>query len=82
MTYIPASDLHHCGSGFMVHLACLLTAKNMSVCEETGNVVCLTPRVYLCVELKVLSPQRQTAKAKSADKQCIFPQLCHNISPS
>lgn len=73
MTYIPASDLHHCGSGFMVHLACLLTAKNISISEEAGNVVCLTACVYLCVVLKVLSPQRQTANAKSADKLYIFP---------
>lgn len=57
----------------MVHLACLLTAKNMSISDETGNVVCLTACVYLCVALKVLSPQRQTANAKSADKLYIFP---------
>lgn len=62
LTYIPASDLHHCGSGFTAHLAWLLTAKSTSVSGETGNAVCLAQCVYLHVVLRVLFLQRQTAK--------------------
>lgn len=61
--------------GVTVHLACRLTAKNMSVSEGKGNAVCFARCVCLFVAFKALSPRRQTARTKSTDKQHIFP--CH-----
>ena len=70
MTYISASDLHHCGRGNSI----FNMPPDSLFPRGAGSAVCLTHCVDLFVAFKALSPHRQTVRAKSTDKQCIFPR--------
>lgn len=64
--------------GVTVHLS--PDSQKYVFLRGTRNAVWLTHCVYLFVAFKVLSPHRQTAGAKSTDKQCLFPSYAKHFT--